>query len=195
MENKIEEYMSPVDLCEEDPFNRGYQARIVLEIDWENQTIGAKTVYGNGYPYAVHNRTMSWITLPNNLDARYLKRDIDAIMPRIERIAAGFDTEWDGHNYIGKFTNEDELIALIELIETDDGEIITRFYDGGLWDAADWFQEPVKELKPTTPDDELRFMAEVYTDDAYCSGIIIAGGVPATERLFRIQRDEMRENE
>ncbi|MCK9592834.1 MAG: hypothetical protein M0Q91_12595 [Methanoregula sp.] len=197
MENKIDQYESPIELIETDPFNNDNQADIYLSIDWEEETVDVITKYRDGSTAAdVWHGLRTLIDLPGSVNARTLKSCIDDIMPHIEEISKGFESVWNGHNWVGQFSDEAEekLRDLENDIERHPWTYFNEL-DGaaGVWDAGDWFQNPVEELTSETTDDELQAIAEHYESDAAVDHVVIRGGVDAIERHFRYIRDSMRE--
>ncbi len=195
MKNTIQKYKNVTDLIEEDPFNNHNQAEIFLSVDWENEEIGVETYYrDNSTPGDVWHCLRSLIKLPNNVDPRYLKDDVDELLPRIESIRAGYESYHDGHNIKGRLSDEatQELYSLEYEIEQIPYKHFHLFEDGGLWDADEWFVDRVNEITAETTDDEIKDLAKSYEYDAkVADGVIIRGGLDAIIRHFKNQRDEL----
>ena len=146
MKNTIQEFENSTDLIETDPFSNHNQADICLWIDLENEEIGVDTYYKDGTtPGDVYHGLRRLITLPNNVDARYLKRDVDELIPRIESIRAGYESYHDGHNWRGRLSDEatEELYSLEYDLETYPSKYLHLCEEGGLWEAGEWFVDAV----------------------------------------------------
>jgi hypothetical protein len=195
MKNTIPQFENTTDLIEEDPFNNNYQSQIRLSIDWENEEIGVGTYYNdNCSPMDVWHGLRRLILLPNNVDPRYLKEDVDELLPRIEKIRAGYESYWDGHNWKGRFNDDaqQELYSLEYDIEQNPYNHFHLLEEGGLWDADEWFVDRINELTAKTTDSEIKDLAESYEYDAkVADGVIIRGGLDAIIRRFRDWRDEL----
>lgn len=195
MRNTIPEYENTTDLIEEDPFNNHYQADIYLSVDWENEEVGVETYYrDNSTPGDVWHGLRRLIKLPNNVDPRYLKDDVDELLARIESIREGYESYYDGHNNRGRLSDEatQELHSLEYEIEQIPYKHFHLFEDGGLWDADEWFVDRVNEITAETTDEEIKDLAESYEYDAKISdGVIIRGGLDAIIRRFKDWRDEL----
>jgi len=192
MKNNVTDYTDATALIEEDPYNNRNQAPIYLSLDWEEEIVDVTTYYRDGStPGDVWHGRRSLIRLPNNVDASCTRADVEALMPRIEKIAEGYESKWDGSNWRGAFTEEvdADLQALEQEIEYETH--FTLLDEGGLWDADEWFQDPVEELTAETADEEIKALAETYEEEARSEGVVIRGGVDSIEEHFRNQRDEL----
>jgi len=194
MKNTIQKYENATDLIEEDPFNNHYQADIYLSVDWESEEIGVEIYYRDGStPGDVWHGLRRLIQLPNTVDASSLKEDVDDLLPRIDSIRAGYESYWNGHNWIGKFSDEaqEELYSLEYDIEQNPETLFRLCEDGGLWDADDWFVDPVEELTAETTDEEIKDLAETHKMYASSDRVIIRGGIDSIIRHFKNQRDKL----
>lgn len=192
--NLTTDYTSPTALVEETPYNNGDQAPIYLLIDWENQTIDVDTYYEpHSVPMDIFNKLRSRIRLPNNINAAYLHDEITDLIPKIEEIYAGYESIWNGHNWIGTLTDssQEALYDLTYTIDTNPDHYFTTDETISLWDAADWFNSPIPELTPFTTPEELTELAEEYHDAAHADYAVIRGGTDAIKRHFQDQIDEM----
>lgn len=107
-------------------------------LDCERARLGASSdpePSGN-IPFAVyHSRELRW-TIPA-LKASAANRLLAKIAPIAARVVDGFEARWDGHNSVGRFTEEaDEAIAEIAALcdETPDREDVLS-----VWDAHDLY--------------------------------------------------------
>ncbi len=107
-----------------------------VEIDPEDMTISAAadSEIGNSVSALVwHGRVQSY-TVDNRLTAVEVNDLMAEIQPLAERLAAGYNCEWNGSNWVGSLT-DDALEA--------DGEITeicyhTQTSSGGVWEPGDW---------------------------------------------------------
>lgn len=91
---------------------------------------------GPGVPeHVATRRVLRWVIPALTADAA--NKLLDQIRPLAETIVAGYSREWDGHNHVGRYTDEaDAAIEAVEALilkETPDAETLE------VWDAADWF--------------------------------------------------------
>ena len=96
---------TPTMFIESDPYNHGYQAQIVLEIDWKDNTANLNTVYRDGsIPFSVYNGLISWYNLPGDVDAvAFIDYYNEEIRPNVEELGKYYESIWDGHNWVGTF--------------------------------------------------------------------------------------------
>ena len=197
--NLTTDYTSPTALVEENPYNNGNQAPIYLLIDWENQTLDVDTYYEpHSVPMDIFNNLRSRIRLPNNITAAYLHDEITDLIPQLEEILTGYSSKWNGHNWIGTLTDsaQDALYDLTYTIDTNPHHYFTTDETISLWDAADWFQDPIPELTPGTTPAELTELAASYHASALSDYAVIRGGTDAIKRHFQDQINNMNaENE
>jgi len=197
MQNTISEDYNATDLIEENPYNNGQQAPIYLVIDWEAGTVDAEVHYGDGVPESIWNGRATRIKLPNSIDASLLHDDVEDLMNKINEIATGYETVWNGSNWIGSFTGDAraDLDELERKIEQDGHSLFSGMESGGLWDVVDWIQDNPDEITSETTDDELRDIADSYIDDARSSGVVISGGRDAVTEHFTEIRDRLIEEQ
>ena len=194
MKNITTDYTQPTALVEENPYDNNNQAPIYLLLDWENETIDVDTYYElHSVPMDIHHKLRTRIRLPPNLNASYIREEIDELIPLINEISSGYSSEWNGHNWVGTYTanSSNALDDLIYTIDTIPERYFTLCCDLGLWDAAEWFQNPVPELTPNTTPDELTELASYYYDYALADYAVIKGGQAAIRRHFQDLIDEM----
>ena len=197
MQNTINPGYESTSLIESNPMDNGNQAPIYLLLDWDNETIDAGTYYEkNSMPMDIFHNLRTRIQLPGNIDASHLKDDIDDILQRLDRIQAGYSSEWNGHNWIGKLTAEaeDDLQSLRYEIETDPVSIFRLLDDtAGVWDVSSWFENIPDDITSDTTDEELETLADYYNHEAKISyDVILKGGEDSVYRHFVDIRDEMK---
>jgi hypothetical protein len=200
MENLIVEYEDSASLIEENPYNNGYQSPIYLLLDWENNTIDVDTYYEtNSMPMDIFHGLRTRIRLPNNINASYFHSDIDDIIDRINTIRAGYESQWNGHNWIGNFTDEAEaeLNSLTYDIEEHPYTLFHLLDDGaGIWDVDDYYAygNP-DDLYASMTDIEIRELAEYEYDNALSNYVKIRGGLDSLYNFLIGARDELIEEE
>jgi hypothetical protein len=196
MKNVVKLYENMTDLVEEDPYNNNQQCGIFLYIDWENETVDVETHYRDGTtPFAVYHNRATQIKLPHNIDAQEIRSNINELLPILNKISDGFDTEWNGHNWIGKFTekSEEKLNNLIYEIEEYPSKYFNTNDNIGLWGANDWFVDKIDEITASATNNEIVELAKSYYDEAFNDGVVIQGGIGELIRLFTEQRNDLGE--
>lgn len=200
MINIIPEYENGTTLIEENPYDNGYQAPIYLLLDWENNTIDVDTYYEkNSMPIDIFHGLRTRIRLPNNINAYTLHDDIDDIIDRINTIRSGFESRWNGHNWVGEFTDEaeGELNSLAYDIEDHPYTVFHLLDDdAGIWDASNYYEygNP-DDLTSSLTDTEIRELAEYEYDNALSNDIKIRGGIDDLYNFLIAARDELIEAE
>jgi hypothetical protein len=126
---------------------------------------------GNGVPFNVwHRRAIRW-RIPA-LTAEAANGLLADILPYAETILAGYESEWDGHNHVGSYTD-----AASEAIEAVNS-LCDRDWDGQStesWDAGDWFgseggydyQCRSLGITAATTDEEIAAIADRQESDAH----------------------------
>jgi len=134
MKNVIPNFESAIDLIVKDPFNNGNQAGIFLSVDWENGVVDVETLYQDiSTPIDVWHKRRTLIRLPNNVNALYLRKDIDDLMPQLDKIREGYTSSVDIHgNVCGHLSDEalEKLYALEYEIQECSYEIFHILPDG-----------------------------------------------------------------
>lgn len=139
---------------------------------------------GNGVPFAVyHGHVQRW-SIPA-LKADVANALLREIAPLAERMIAGYERVWDGHNHVAEFSEDadeadDAIIALCNRVTEDADERSTV----QVWDASDWFAgignaaDQCEALKITaeTTDDELRAIADAADVEAADNDVDVLNG-------------------
>jgi len=133
------------------------------------------------------------LPLPANVDARRLAQWLVENAARLELIAAGYESAWDGHNHVARFspaastllddlTMEADLWTETEALALPDGE--------GVWAASDWLYDCRHSLvSASSSDDEIAATAERVEQEARAEGIRVKG---AADYLLSV-REELRD--
>lgn len=108
-----------------------------VELDCEDGELRASynPEIGNGVPFNVwHGRAIRW-GIPA-LTAEAANALLAEILPYAQDILAGYTSEWDGHNHVGRYSEiaNEAIEAANSLCDRDwEGQTIES------WDACDWF--------------------------------------------------------
>lgn len=99
---------------ESDPMNNNGNALcgICLYVDWESKEVDVETVMNtNSTPSRIWHGLASRYTIPEDTDFSRFKEFYDKeIKPILQKAYKGFESEWDGSNWKGKFTGEAQEI-------------------------------------------------------------------------------------
>jgi hypothetical protein len=139
---------------------------------------------GNALPFAVyHGHVQRW-SIPA-LKADVVNALLREIAPLAERMIAGYERVWDGHNHVAEFSEDadeadDAIIALCDRATADADEHSTV----QVWDASDWFlgindakvQCEAFGITAETTDDELRTIADAAEVEAADNGVDVLNG-------------------
>lgn len=165
---------------------------VILNCDKGTLTADWDGIIGAGMPMNVyHRRTLRW-RIPA-LTAGAANALLDEILPHAETIVAGYSCEWDGHNHVGRYTDEADAA-----IETVAGMLDGRSFDGHVievWDAADWFgaigshDAQRRELGVTSQTTDEQLAAIVEREEANAEARVINH----LEKHLTMLRDEARD--
>lgn len=194
MQNVVNKYENAIDLIEEDPYNNGAQAKIVLQIDWRNQIVDVITVYNTGgMPIEVYNGVITQIGLSRDIDARYVFSGVESIMPEIDEISKGYQDICNGNNYKG-FLSQNSMEKLHNLeYKIESHQIFQELHSPmGIWDAIDWFGFNFDCVSKRTSDSKLQEISKELTESARINdGIVIAGGEYEVYKLLKEYQQSM----
>lgn len=108
----------------------------------------------------------------------------------LARMCDGHTTEWDGHNHVGRMT-DDAQAARETLSDWLSDAPILRGEQAGLWDAGDYLQycDVCTEYHITaeTTDSRLREIAETLEAEALAEDAVVCG----IEQYLEWKRDEL----
>lgn len=81
---------------------------IILYIDWESKKVTVETqMHTNSTSMRVWNGLASDFSLPEDTDfEQFAEFYRDEIQPILQKIGEGFESEWDGSNWKGRFSEE-----------------------------------------------------------------------------------------
>lgn len=107
---------------ESDPMQNNQSLQgIYLYVDWEQRTADVETVMQtNSTPGRVWHGLDGMYKLPEDTDfSEFPEFFRDEVQPMLQKIGAGFEAEWDGSNWKGRFTEEahDMLWDLDQLLQ------------------------------------------------------------------------------
>jgi hypothetical protein len=154
-------------------------------------------VIGNGVPMDVWHHRVLWWDVPPNLSGRGCAEVFGELKPFLERVAAGHELGWDGHNVVGKLT--EDVREAYEGIEERLRGANEKFEVADVWDAGEWLWGPhtleslASALKITsdTTDEELAAIAMCQRSAAERDlGAVLVGDI---EKEIRVVREKVRE--
>ncbi len=109
LKNENVENWEKAEFWEYDPMlsERGI-CSIILYVDWESEEVTVETqLHTNGTSDRVWNILASEFSLPEDTDFTEFPAFFeDEIKPILQKIGEGFESEWDGSNWKGEFTDE-----------------------------------------------------------------------------------------
>lgn len=158
-----------------------------VSLDCDSGTLSASynAEIGNGVPFAVyHGREQRW-SIPA-LTADAANSLLAEIAPFAERMVAGYERVWDGHNHVAVFSDDadeadDAIISLCDRATADADEHSTV----QAWEASEWFgglgnaaaQCEALKITAETTDHELRTIASAAETEASDHGVDVLNGV------------------
>lgn len=89
-----------------------------VELDW-------KAELGDGMPAAEWHGLICRIPCANNLSRAQCRALLKRIEPLVDVVCDGFDTAWDGRNWVGRYTPQAEraLEDIHEIAYTTEGDV------------------------------------------------------------------------
>ena len=164
-----------------------------IEIDLDNETMCAdyNAEIGNAVPFNVwHNRTRRYPIpcLTGNAANELMKQ----LFPLAQKMVDGYETEWNGHNYIGTLNEkaqeaEDKLSEICEsLCHESESDQIQE------WEADDWLHGQLPEgcvITANTTDGELRQIEDkIYSE--LDENVVVLGVYNYLESLRKKAQEE-----
>lgn len=144
---------------------------------------------GNAIPMSVyHGHDIRWEIPCLTADAA---NDLMAeISDLARRILAGYESNWDGHNMVGRLTDDasravDEIAVLINDLYIDESNGVSGIEAGDY--LAEWLPD---DLSATSTDEEIEEMAAAIAADAADTHYVVFGLVDYLTEI----RDRMRED-
>jgi hypothetical protein len=172
---------------------------LTLNLESGEMTCRYNSEIGTNIPKSVYQQRVIWVSIPC-LTATAANRLMDEVAPIAQRILAGAEIVWDGHNHVGRLDDDAQagVDALAERCAPEGGQ----WPDSdtvSAWDAADWFggegrEQTIERLGLTadTTDDQIAEMARQEEADARASSdagyVILIGGEDYLTEL----REELR---
>jgi hypothetical protein len=170
-----------------------------IELNCPNRTLSASynPEIGNAIPFSVYHGHDQRFGI-NLMRGSTVNDLMEEILPLAQRVVDGYDSKWDGNNYIAKFTDNaqnalDEIEAICDSVEGD----------LEIWDAGDWLDavthqtdiaveiESVGTITVQTTDDELEEMERTIDAMAETEGVFLN----AVDRLLERYCNECNEDE
>ena len=182
--HSIEQAEHPLDFCRPDYSSRPVKPLVTsLIFDPAERTLHIDFRRAiDPTPMRIWHGTVSRYPVPAAVNAVGLTEDINAgaFDDLFDRIVAGHSVVWDGHNWVGRLTQdaEDAEEDLCEKIE--EYEIVAF---GGLQDASDWLWSTRHDLgiTPTSTDAELQAIASKLEGEALNENVRLYGTLEALE--------------
>lgn len=110
LSNKDVENWTATQFWEADPMNNNGNAlcSICLYVDWEKKEAEVETIMNtNSTPGRIWHGLASRYKLPEDTDFTQFESFYNEdILPIIQKASEGFESEWDGSNYKGRFSEE-----------------------------------------------------------------------------------------
>ena len=164
--------------------NRPQDVYVTLDCANGRLTAECSSEIGSGIPVAVcHGHVQRW-SIPA-LTADAANSLIEEIAPFAERMVAGYERVWDGHNHVAEFSEDadeadDAIVALCNRVTEDADEHSTV----QVWDASEWFggignaaaQCEALGITAETTDDELRTIADAADVEAADDDVDVLNG-------------------
>lgn len=175
MELKIMDYLNRTDLIEQNyPGQNLREMPVIMLVDWENKVVSLETrSFMSGQPAREYYGIVWRFSLPCGVDALEIGDYLESyVLPELEG-EEGFYTEWNGHNWIGSWKEECDIIGLRQTIEDllEDVPVLEDWQ--GLRDAAEYLElEPVC-VSVDMSGDELRALAEKLEQEALEDDVVL----------------------
>jgi len=162
-----------------------------IELGLRHETMHAtyNAEIGGAIPFSVYHGHDRRYGIPT-FTAKAANRLMHELLPLAERVVAGYESVWDGHNHVAHLS-EDAQAADAEIAERCEFECENASEPDVLQytDASDWLDMYRDDLTKKT-DAELTALAEQIDADALADGFVVDG---TEDRLLQL-RDQQREN-
>lgn len=150
--------------------NQTQPQAVYLELDPEERTLRAdwNGEIGNAVPVSVwHGRIRRYCLPSPYFTDLTIDNLLDEIAPFCERVCDGYDSEWDGNNYVGQLTEDakDAEHEIAHILEQADPDL-------NVMDADDYF-EPVRDdilARVRTGENAEDVCAEMLNSDCVVDG-------------------------
>jgi hypothetical protein len=126
-----------------------------------------------------HKRTLRW-DVCNNLTGSAVVELLDEIAPLAQRVVNGYSSVWDGHNHVGRYT-DDAAEAAAEIEKMCDESRYLETVE--VWDSAEaWVECYDFDVRDWPDGATFETVAQAMNDNANENGIFINDDVAATLR-------------
>jgi len=115
---------------------------VYVELDCENELLHVEYngEIGNAVPFSVYHGHDQRFGIPL-LKTDAINRLLDEIAPLAERVIAGYESVWDGNNYVAKFSSDAQAaLEEIEALCDEAGENSDESNTIAEWNAGDWLK-------------------------------------------------------
>lgn len=146
---------------------------------------------GNATPFYVHHRHAIRWNIPA-LRADVANALLEDLAPLAERVVAGYETHWNGHNTVARYS-EDARAAMREIENYLHAQDYSDEEECNVWDAAEYFgplggaRDQAQELGITasSTDEDLKVIADRELDEAGDNGITGIDGLTSHLEYLR----------
>lgn len=122
----------------------------------------------------------------------------------IDRIKAGFESEWNGSKMVGRIKTDDAMHAHEDLVDLVDGRYgspgdkLGVWSEVSVWSAYEWmFGAGDGDFTVSTTDEQIEAMANEFADHARCDDVIFdensSDRKEALVNAIKKRRDELRD--
>lgn len=178
-------YYDPAPLyCQYSGQSAAQDAYVLIDPATGEVTTDINYEVGNAVTSDIWHGLVKRVAIPNTLRADHIPAYVAEVIAIAEPACEGFETQWDGNNWVGVYPNwnEDTDAALNDIYNewANDEQANWQVYD-----VADWLgnlsNAEIAELD-----------AEAVEEDAEREGVILEGDI---ERYIAERREEMEETE
>lgn len=176
---------------ESDPYNNGSASRTTFWLDpQEREAIVSQDYKTNSTTFAIYHRCELELSIGDHPVAADVREYLESedTQRLLDTICDGHSIEWNGHNNVGRLTDDAQLA-----LDTLEQDLADRWLGSGwaFWDVEEWLGESVKQIiSTTTTDEEIAKLAQEAEEGAKQENIILSGDVAD---YFTSVRDEMRD--
>lgn len=140
----------------------------------------------NSTPIEVYHGHIRVHTIDGHPHEDDIRHDLEACADLVQRVLAGYESVWDGHNHVAHYTEDAEAAweSLCHILDCN-----LSYYE--YWEVNDWIDEPMRsEVTADTTDAEVKELAEAWSmTDAH---IVLSGDVDDIVSIVTEYRDGLR---
>lgn len=145
---------------------------------------------GNAVPMDVWNGLVKRIPIPNTLKGKYVHPYMEEVRIRIEHACTGFESTWNGSNYVGYWPNwtqdlDYELESVCQEWTQDEESNVA------VWDAADWFSPAPPSVSADMTNTQISAIEESESEYAKGEGVLLVGLYPYLKSLRTMAQEKL----